>query len=143
MTLSQSGTPLDVLLRSLSAMVDGSAQHDVAVALALEGQRLVRAGFDRSKAPDGSTWAPLKDPRARNRRPLRKTDRLALTATSYTVDRHGFVMRSTSYGGFHHSGTRHMVARRFYPDDVAPLPVGWALSMGAAADDALREHLPQ
>lgn len=143
MTLSQSGTPLDVLLRSLSAMADGSAQHDVAVALAIEGQKLVRAGFDRSKAPDGSTWAPLKDPRARNRRPLRKTDRLALTATTYTVDRSGFVMRSTSYGGFHHTGTRHMVARRFYPDDVAPLPVGWAIVMRDAADEALSAFIPR
>ena len=103
----------------------------------------MRGGFDRSKAPDGSTWAPLKDPRARNRRPLRKTDRLALTATSYTVDRHGFVMRSTSYGGFHHSGTRHMVARRFYPDDVAPLPAGWAIVMHDAADEALSAFIPR
>lgn len=142
MSLRQSGTSLDVLLAALDDWTDGTVAHDVAVGLALEGQRLVRRGFDQSKAPDGSTWAPLKDPRARGRRPLRKTDRLAYTATRYTVDRSGFVMTSTSYGGFHHTGTRRMVARRFYPDDVAPLPVGWEIALDAAADDALAEHLP-
>ena len=30
-----------------------------------------------------------------------------------------------------------MVARRFYPDDVAPLPVGWEITLSAAAEDAL------
>ena len=143
MSLSRSGFDPRDMLEALSAFADGSAQHDVAVALAVTGQGLVRRGFDQSKAPDGSTWAPLKDPRARNRRPLRKTDRLAATATSYTVDRSGFVMRSTSYGGFHHSGTRNMVARRFYPDDVAPLPVGWAIVMRDSADEALSAFIPR
>ena len=143
MSLTRSGTDPRVMLDALGAWSDGTVAHHVATALAVEAQRLVRAGFDRSKAPDGSRWAPLKDPRARGRRPLRKTDRLALTATSYTVDRNGFVMTSTPYGGFHHTGTRRMVARRFYPDDVAPLPVGWAIVMRDAADDALREHLPR
>lgn len=142
MSLTRSGDDPAELLRALTAWADGSVQHDVAVALAQAGQGLVRRGFDQSKAPDGSRWAPLKDPRARGRRPLRKTDRLALTATLYTVDRNGFVMTSTSYGGFHHTGTRHMVARRFYPDDVAPLSVGWELTLAAAAEDAVREHLP-
>lgn len=139
MSLSQSGTPLDVLLRSLTAWADGSVQHDVAVGLAQEGQRLVRRGFDQSKAPDGSAWRPLaaSTTRGRPRRPLRKTDRLAFTAAQYTVDRTGFVMRSTDYGSFHHTGTRRMVARRFYPDDVAPLPVGWEIRLSAAAEDAL------
>lgn len=137
MGLTRSGPGLEGLQEALNAWASGQVQHDVAVGLALEGQRLVRRGFDQSKAPDGSTWAPLKDPRARGRRPLRKTDRLAYTATRYTVDAHGFVMTSTSYGGFHHTGTRRMVARRFYPDDVAPLPVGWEIALSAAADDAL------
>lgn len=142
MALTRSGDDPAELLRALQAMVDGSVQHDVAVALAQAGQALVRRGFDQSKAPDGSRWAPLKDPRARGRRPLRKTDRLALTATTYTVDRNGFVMTSTNYGSFHHTGTRHMVARRFYPD-VAPLPVGWEIVMASAADEAVREHAPR
>lgn len=137
MTLTRSGPSLDGLLEALDAWASGQVAHDVAVSLAQAGQGLVRRGFDQSKAPDGSTWAPLKDPRARGRRPLRKTDRLAYTATRYDVDRSGFVMTSTSYGGFHHTGTRRMVARRFYPDDVGPLPVGWEITLSAAAEDAL------
>lgn len=137
--LTRSGDDPAELLRALTAMVDGTVQHDVAVALAQAGQGLVRRGFDQSKAPSGERWAPLKDPRARGRRPLRKTDKLAITATTYTVDRNGFVMTSTNYGAYHHTGTRHMVARRFYPDDVAPLPVGWEIVMASAADEAVRE----
>lgn len=143
MTLSQSGTPLDVLLRSLSAMADGSAQHDVAVALAVDGQRLVRRGFSESRAPDGRAWAPLKHPRPGGP-VLVKTGKLAAAAALYTVDAGGFVFERvdavTRYGRFHQRGTRRMVDRPFYPER---LPLGWALSMGAAADDALREHLPR
>ena len=139
MSLIRSGDDPAKLLRALEAWADGSVQHDVSNALALSAQRLVRRGFDQSKAPDGSTWAPLKSPRARGRRPLRKTDKLVSTATRYDVSADGFVMTSTSYGSFHQTGTRRMVARPFYPD---PLPVGWSLVMRGAADDAVREHLP-
>lgn len=145
MTLSQSGTPLDVLLRSLSAMADGSAQHDVAVALAIEGQKLVRAGFVESRAPDGRAWAPLKHPRPGGP-VLVKTGKLAAAAALYTVDASGFVFERvdalTKYGRFHQRGAprARLPDRPFYPER---LPLGWALSMGAAADDALREHLPR
>ena len=68
MTLTRSGPSLDGLLEALDAWASGQVQHDVAVSLAQAGQGLVRRGFDQSKAPDGSTWAPLKDPKARGRR---------------------------------------------------------------------------
>ena len=143
MTLSRSGDDPARLLAALEEWASGQVAHDVAVALAVEGAGLVRRGFDESKAPDGERWRPLKDPRARGRRPLRKTDRLAYTATRYAVDGSGFVMTSTDYGAYHQSeAPRSRLPRRpFYPDESG-LSVGWEFALSAAADEAVREHLP-
>lgn len=142
----ESGDPLSKLLESLDAFASGRVRHDVAVALAQEGQRLVRRGFDQSKAPDGSPWRPLSaaTTRGRPRRPLRKTDQLALRASHYTVDARGFVMESTSYGSFHQSeAPRTRLPRRpFYPDESG-LSLGWSIALTAAADEAMAEHLPR
>jgi len=144
-SLSRTGLDPAVILRSLSAFADGSAQHDVAVALAVDGQRLVRRGFSESRAPDGRAWAPLKHPRPGGP-VLVKTGKLAAAAALYTVDAGGFVFERvdavTRYGRFHQRGAprANLPDRPFYPER---LPLGWALSMGAAADDALREHLPR
>ena len=147
MTLTRSGDDLGALLSALDAWADGTVQHDVAVALAQSGQGLVRRGFDQSKAPDGSTWRPLAASTLRGRpprRPLRKTDRLAFTASQYTVDRGGFVMRSTDAGSYHQSeAPRTRLPRRpFYPDEGG-LSIGWALVMGEAAESAAAEHVPR
>ena len=145
MSLSQSGTSLNVLLRSFEAWADGSVQHDVAVGLAQEGQRLVREGFAQSKAPDVSRWAPLKHPRPGGP-VLVKTRKLAAAAPFYVVDAAGFVMdavpRLAPYGRFHQRGApgANLPRRAFYPDER--LSVAWTLRLRAAADDALRAHLP-
>lgn len=146
MSLTRSGRDLADLERALDAWADGTVAHDVAVALAVEGSSLVRRGFVESRAPDGSVWRPLAASTLRGRpprRPLRKTDRLAATATTYTVDRSGFVMRSTDYGGYHQSeAPRTRLPRRpFYPDESG-LSVGWAIALRDSADDAARQHLP-
>lgn len=144
MSLTRSGTDPAVILRSLSAIADGSAQHDVATALAVTGQGLVRRGFVESRAPDGRAWAPLKHPRPGGP-VLVKTGKLAAAAARYTVSADGFVFERvdalTKYGRFHQRGAprARLPDRPFYPER---LPLGWALAMGAAADDALREHLP-
>lgn len=145
MTLTRSGPALDGLLEALDAWASGEVQHDVAVALAVEGQRLVRRGFEQSKAPDGSTWAPLKRPRPGGR-VLVKTGKLSAAAALYTVDRSGFVFERvdalTRYGRFHQGGAprANLPARPFYP---ATLPLGWALALSAAAEDAARVHIPR
>lgn len=146
MSLTESGTPLSQLLRTLEAFERGDVAHDVAVGLAQEGQRLVREGFASSKAPDGSRWAPLKRPRPGGP-VLVKTRKLSATAPFYTVDAGGFVMdsvdRLTPYGRFHQSGvpSRNLPRRPFYPDDQ--LPTAWLIRLRGAADEALREHLPR
>lgn len=146
MTLTRSGPSLDGLLSALDAFADGTVAHDVAVALAQAGQGLVRRGFAESKAPDGRRWAPLKRPRPGGP-VLVKTRRLSAAAALYTVDRSGFVFERvdalTRYGRFHQGGApgAHLPARPFYPTD--PLPLGWALSLSAAADAAARTHLPR
>lgn len=149
MTLTRSGPSLDGLLEALDAWASGQVQHDVAVSLAQAGQGLVRRGFDQSKAPDGSTWALLKDPRARGRKPLRKTDRLYGAASLYIVDRDGFVFAgvpwAAGYGKYHQSEaprTSNLPRRPFYPDESG-LSTGWTIALSAAAEDAVRAHLPR
>lgn len=145
MGLSRSGDDPARLLAALEAWASGQVAHDVATALAVEGAGLVRRGFDESKAPSGERWRPLaaSTTRGRPRRPLRKTDRLAYTATRYTVDRSGFVMTSTDYGDYHQSEAprKRLPRRPFYPDESG-LSVGWEIALSAAADDAVREHVP-
>lgn len=147
MSLSRSGDDPARLLAALEEWASGQVAHDVAVALAVEGAGLVREGFRASKAPDGQRWRPLAAPRDGRpwvpRQPLRKTGRLEYTATRYTVDRSGFVMTSTEYGAYHQSEEpRTRLPRRpFYPDESG-LSVGWEIALSAAADDAVREHLP-
>jgi hypothetical protein len=144
-TLTRSGPSLDGLLAALDAWADGSAAHDVATALAVEGQRLVREGFAQSKAPDGSRWAPLKRPRPGGP-VLVKTRKLSAAAPFYTVDAAGFVMdaadRLAPYGRFHQTGApgARLPRRPFYPDER--LSAAWTLRLRGAADDALRAHLP-
>lgn len=149
MSLRQSGTSLDVLLAALDDWSDGTVARDVAVGLAVGGQRLVRRGFEQSKAPDGTPWRPLKDPKARGRKPLRKTDRLYGAASLYIVDRDGFVFAgvpwAADYGKYHQSElprTSNLPRRPFYPDE-AGLSTGWTIVLGEAADDAARGQLPR
>lgn len=146
MSLTRSGADLGALLEALSAWADGTVQHDVAVSLAQAGQGLVRRGFAESKAPDGRRWAPLKRPRPGGP-VLVKTGKLSAAAALYTVDRSGFVFERvdalTKYGRFHQGGApgANLPARPFYP--TAALPLGWALALSAAAEDAARAYLPR
>ncbi|MDB4931223.1 MAG: hypothetical protein JWM10_3707 [Myxococcaceae bacterium] len=148
MGLTQSGTSLDVLLRSLDAFADGDVQHDVATALAVEGQRLVRRGFSESRAPDGSRWKALASRRGRTqtRRPLVNRGQFAAAAARYTVDRDGFVFESAlDVAKYHQSEeprTSTLPRRPFYPDEGG-LSVWWEIQLRDGADGALREHLPR
>ena len=148
MSLSRTGLDPRDMLEALQAFADGSVAHHVATEMAVTGQGLVRRGFDQSKAPDGSAWRPLAASTLRggpSRRPLRKTGRLAFVASQYSVDRTGFVMRSTDAGGWHQSeGVRTRLPRRaFYPDEAGPLPVGWWIALGSAAERAVADFVPR
>lgn len=149
MSLTRSGTDLGVLLEALAAFSDGSVAHHMAAEMAVDAQRLVRATFAESKAPDGRRWLPLKKPRPGGR-VLVKTGKLAAIAAMYSVDEHGFVFErvdtsSAFYGRYHQSeGFRlpRLPRRPFYPDE-AGLPVGWWIVLGSAAERALGDFVPR
>lgn len=125
-------------LEELLTIVDDFAEHAprrVARGLADEGELLVREGFARSQAPDGTVWRPLKSARARGRRPLLKTYALRDAATAAEVHAGGFTITTTSYGSFHQDGTRRIPARPFFPGRT--LPPAWAARMERAGEDAL------
>ena len=63
MSLTRSGTDLGVLLEALQSFSDGSVAHHMATEMAVDAQKLLRATFAESKAPDGRRWLPLKKPR--------------------------------------------------------------------------------
>jgi len=148
--LTRSGRDIGDLIAALDEWSDGTVAHDVAVAQAQAGQRLVRRGFAEAKAPDGTPWRPLaaSTTRGRPRKPLRKTGKLADAAALYLVDRDGFVFAGVGwfayYGGYHQSeAPRTRLPRRpFYPDESG-IPTGWSIVLGEAADEAAQGHIPR
>lgn len=152
MSLTQSGDDLSRLLRALDEATNGALAKRVTRSLAVTGRSLVHEGFAASKAPSGQRWKPLAARRGKpqTRKPLRKTGALEGAALVFTVDAGGFVFsavdRIVGYGHFHQSQEpRTRLPRRpFYPDDNGgSLPVGWAIQMRWAADEAVREWMPK
>ena len=83
------------------------------VPLAVAG---VKENFGRRQGPDGSPWAPLKDPRARGRPPLVKTGVLrdSIRATVLSQEAGWIAVYSAvPYAGFQDRGTRTIPARTF------------------------------
>ncbi len=143
MTLTRSGDDPRELLRALDAFASGRVATDVTNALGLRAAKLVQRGFDTSRAPDGSTWRPLKSPRDRGRRPLRKTDALYRAATTIRFTADGFMLVSTYPGSYHQSeAPRSRLPRRAFFPDESGLSVGWAIELRDAADEALRRWVP-
>lgn len=150
MSLTRTGLDPRDMLEALQAFADGSVAHHVATEMAVEAQRLVRATFAESKAPSGRRWLPLKKPRPGGR-VLVKTGKLAAIAAMYSVDEHGFVFErvdtsSAFYGRYHQGeGFRlpRLPRRPFYPDEAGPLPVGWWIGLGSAAERAVADFVPR
>ncbi len=98
---------------------------------------LVREGFEKESAPDGSHWTPLK---RRVGKILQDTGRMrnsfhrkALSSTSVTIG------PAVSYAGFHQTGTSRMVARKMVPD--GKLPPGWKSRLQKIAKAALKSAI--
>lgn len=145
MSLSRSGDDPRELIRALDAWATGRVATDVGNALGLRAAKLVQRSFDTSKAPSGEGWRPLaaSTTRGRSRRPLRKTDRLARTATTIHFTSDGFYLVSSIDGHWHQSeAPRSRLPRRpFYPDESG-LSLSWAIDLRDAADEALRRWVP-
>ena len=138
MSLTASGTPLSVLLRSLDAAQ--TAQTPIAKALAKSAAELALDGYDAARSPSGAAWAPIKRPRPGSR-PLVRTRALRESATQPYVYPGGFTFVSTPWGSHHQFGAprANIPARPFWPD--GSLPLRWELRMADEAERALVKHL--
>lgn len=138
MSLTVSGTPLSVLLRSLDATQ--TAQTPVAKALAKSAAELALEGYDAARSPSGVAWAPIKRPRPGSR-PLVRTRALRESATNPYVYSGGFTFVSTPWGSHHQYGAprANIPARPYWP--VESLPLRWELRMADEAERALVAHL--
>jgi phage gpG-like protein len=136
-SLRESGDPLSKLVEALDDFAERGPRR-VLGALNRTGNDLVRETFDRSRAPTGEAWRPLKRGPSRSRpgrRPLVKTGNLRSLAS------HGVIVGSTSVwstsriGAFHQLGTRTIPARPFLPP--GRLPLTWGLRLAHAAESTL------
>lgn len=142
MSLRESGAPFDALVRALESF-ERSGPQRVLGALTRTGNDLVRETFDRSRAPDGTAWAPLAraSPKKRpGRRPLVKTGNLRSWATAGVIVGDTATWGMPRYARVHQTGTKPTTvpaipARPFLPP--GRLPLVWGLRLSRAADLAL------
>lgn len=113
-------------------------------ALADDVESLILLGFEESKAPDGSAWAPLK---SREGQPLRLTSGSGLMGSINSRFGGGYVRAGTPkpYGVYHQSSEPRAKAesgdvilprRPFLPDD-GEVPAPWQSVLEESADEAL------
>jgi len=141
-SLRESGDPLDALVRELERF-ERTGPRRVLGALNRTGNDLVRETFDRSRAPSGQAWAPLKRGPSRKRpgrRPLVKTGNLRSFASHGVIVGDRSVWSMPRYGEVHQWGTRPETARQIPARPFLPpgrLPLTWGLRMAHAADLAI------
>jgi len=102
------------------------------------GDDLIREGFDRSRAPSGVAWKPLRAPRSRRRpgrRPLVDTGQLRAWASHAMVVGSRATWDAPGYGAFHQLGTPRIPARPFLPP--GRLPLVWSLRLAFVAEQSL------
>lgn len=135
--LRESGDPLDALVRSLESF-ERTGPDRVLRAMSRAGDDLIREGFDRSRAPSGIAWQPLRAPRSRRRpgrRPLVDTGTLRAWASHAMVSGTRATWDAPSYGAFHQLGTSRTPARPFLPP--GRLPRVWEIRLAFVAETAL------
>lgn len=140
------GGPVAELERIQKGLKKAPTQAVKAVgdAVADDVESLILLGFEDSKAPDGSAWAPLK---YRQGQPLRLTSGSGLMGSITSRFSGGYVTAGTPkpYGVYHQSAEPRAVSasgdvilprRPFLPDD-GEVPAPWQSVLEASADDAL------
>ena len=135
--LRESGAPFDALVRALESF-ERTGPDRVLRAMAHAGDDLIREGFDRSRAPSGVAWKPLRAPRSRRRpgrRPLVDTGQLRAWASHAMVSGTTATWDAPGYGAFHQLGTRAIPARPFLPP--GRLPRVWEIRLAFVAESAL------
>lgn len=135
--LRASGDDLDRLVAALAALAT-RAPDRMLRAMSRAGDDLVREGFDRSRAPSGVAWKPLRAPRSRRRpgrRPLVDTGQLRAWASHAMVAGTRATWDAPGYGAFHQLGTARILARPFLPP--GRLPRVWEIRLAFAAETSL------
>ena len=137
MSLRESGDSLDRLVAELERFERDGPDRALR-AMRGAGDSLIREGFDRSRAPSGVPWRPLKrgpSKRRPGRRPLVKTGALRAWASHGVIVGSSATWDTSRVGAFHQLGTSRMPARPFLPP--GRLPLVWGLRIAHAAESAL------
>ena len=137
MSLRESGAPLDRLVAAIDDFAERGPERTLR-AMARAGDALIREGFDRSRAPSGVAWQPLRAPRSRRRpgrRPLVDTGTLRAWASHAMVSGTRATWDAPGYGAFHQLGTSRVPARPFLPP--GRLPRVWEIRLAFVAETAL------
>ncbi len=89
--------------------------------------------FAQGSNPYGDPWAELEASTVKRKRGdtriLLRTDKMRASTTAKATGGAGIELRTEVYGGFHQSGTKHMVAREVLPAR-GDLPVAWQAAIG-------------
>ena len=135
--LRASGDDLDRLVAALDDLAT-RAPDRMLRAMSRAGDDLIREGFDRSRAPSGVAWKPLRAPRSRRRpgrRPLVDTGQLRAWASHAMVAGSTATWDAPGYGAFHQLGTSRIPARPFLPP--GRLPRVWEIRLAHVAEASL------
>lgn len=135
--LRASGDDLDRLVAALDDFAERSPDRMLR-AMSRAGDDLIREGFDRSRAPSGVAWKPLRAPRSRRRpgrRPLVDTGQLRAWASHAMVSGTTATWDAPGYGAFHQLGTSRIPARPFLPP--GRLPRVWEIRLAHVAETSL------
>lgn len=135
--LRASGDDLDRLVAALDDFAERSPDRMLR-AMSRAGDDLIREGFDRSRAPSGVAWKPLRAPRSRRRpgrRPLVDTGQLRAWASHAKVSGTTATWDAPGYGAFHQLGTSRIPARPFLPP--GRLPRVWEIRLAHVAETSL------
>jgi len=129
---------LETLRRKVAALKDKSLQRVISQNLAQEVLELIAEGFAQQRDPYGAGWRPKK--RSDGRSILVRQGRLRRSFTLTRVNSTGFrIGSSVSYGSYHQTGTRRMVARKMVPDD-GRLPPSWERAIRKTITEILEDH---
>lgn len=136
MSLRESGDPFDRLVSELERF-ERTGPERALRAMRNAGDSLIREGFDRSRAPSGVPWRPLKrgpSKRRPGRRPLVDTGALRAWASHGVIVGSRATWDTSRIGAFHQLGTVRIPARPFLPP--GRLPLVWGLRIAHAAEGA-------
>lgn len=106
----------------LESLGGASFQSTVARQVAVEGLKLIAAGYRDSVDPYGARWEPLK---YRNGKPLVLTGAFRDTWMAYPTPTGVRFVNGVDYGAYHQYGTSRIPFRRVIPLRSYGLPAPW------------------